>query len=65
MHTRFQILILFVIGHMLLVIGLAGCRTDEVIYPTIGTHVTDEVREGDCMCFAKGTWVRIKRVWTI
>lgn len=54
MHTRFQILILFVIGHMLLVIGLAGCRTDEVIYPTIGTHVTDEVREGGLYVLCEG-----------
>ena len=54
MHTRFQILILYVIGHLLLVIGLAGCRTDEVIYPTIGTHVTDEVREGGLYVLCEG-----------
>jgi len=54
MHARFQILILLVIGHLSLVIGLTGCRGDEVIYPTIGTHVTDEVREGGLYVLCEG-----------
>ena len=31
-----------------------GCRGDEVIYPTIGTHVTDEVREGGLYVLCEG-----------
>ena len=47
MHTRFQILIL-------LALLLFSCRGDEVIYPTIGTHVTDEVRTGGLYVLCEG-----------
>lgn len=53
MHTRFHILI----GFWLLALGswlLTSCRGDEVIYPTIGTHVTDEVREGGLYVLCEG-----------
>ena len=33
---------------------LSSCRGDEVIYPTIGTHVTDEVREGGLYVLCEG-----------
>ena len=33
---------------------LISCRGDEVIYPTIGTHVTDEVREGGLYILCEG-----------
>lgn len=33
---------------------LTGCRGDEVVYPTIGTHVTDEVREGGLYVLCEG-----------
>ena len=54
MHARYQILILLVIGHLSFVIGLTACRGDEVVYPTIGTHVTDEVREGGLYVLCEG-----------
>ena len=47
MHTRFQILIA-------VALLLCACRGDEVIYPTIGTHVTDEVREGGLYVLCEG-----------
>ena len=52
MHRHFQILI----GFWLLALScwLCSCRTDEVIYPTIGTHVTDEVREGGLYVLCEG-----------
>ena len=53
MHARFQILI----GFWLLVLSswlFTACRGDEVIYPTIGTHVTDEVREGGLYVLCEG-----------
>ena len=52
MHTRFQILI----GFWLLALScwLCSCRTDDVIYPTIGTHVTDEVRQGGLYVLCEG-----------
>ena len=31
-----------------------SCRGDEVIYPTIGTHVTDEVRKGGLYVLCEG-----------
>lgn len=49
MHTRLQILI-FALCSLLLM----GCRGDEVVYPTIGTHVTDEVREGGLYVLCEG-----------
>jgi len=33
---------------------LTGCRGDEVVYPTIGTHVTDEVRTGGLYVLCEG-----------
>lgn len=33
---------------------LSSCRGDEVIYPTIGTHVTDEVRTGGLYVLCEG-----------
>ena len=54
MHTRFQILNLLVIGHLSLVIGLCGCRKDEVVYPTIPTDVTDEVQQGGLYVLCEG-----------
>ena len=33
---------------------LICCRGDEVIYPTIGTHVTDEVRKGGLYVLCEG-----------
>jgi len=33
---------------------LTACRGDEVVYPTIGTHVTDEVREGGLYVLCEG-----------
>ena len=53
MHTRFQILI----GFWLLALGcwlFTSCRGDEVIYPTIGTHVTDEVGKGGLYVLCEG-----------
>lgn len=52
MHTRLQILIswLLTLGSWLLV----SCRGDEIVYPTTGTHVTDEVREGGLYVLCEG-----------
>lgn len=50
MHTRFQILILLALGSWL----LFSCRGDEIVYPTIGTRVTDEVREGGLYVLCEG-----------
>lgn len=49
MHARFHILI-FVLCSLL----LWSCRGDEVIYPTIGTHVTDDVRKGGLYVLCEG-----------
>lgn len=49
MYTRSKILIL---GLCFLL--LMGCRGDEVIYPTIGTHVTDEVQKGGLYVLCEG-----------
>ncbi len=37
-----------------LLLTLYSCRGDEVVYPTIGTHVTDEVREGGLYVLCEG-----------
>lgn len=52
MHTRLQILIswFLALGSWLLI----SCRGDEIVYPTIGTHVTDEVREGGLYVLCEG-----------
>ena len=49
MHTRFQILV-FVLCSLLLI----GCRTDDIVYPTIGTHVTDDVQKGGMYILCEG-----------
>lgn len=49
MHTRFQILV-FIVCSLLFV----GCRGEEIIYPTIGTHVTDDVRDGGLYVLCEG-----------
>ena len=58
MYHRFQILRSFTIYHLPFIIFVfvffASCRTDEIIYPTIGTHVTDEVREGGLYVLCEG-----------
>ena len=53
MHPRFHILV----GFWLLALGswlFTSCRGDEVIYPTIGTHVTDEMRQGGLYILCEG-----------
>lgn len=52
MHISRQILGIFFIIHFSFFIS--SCRHDEVIYPTIGTHVTDEVREGGLYVLCEG-----------
>ena len=52
MHTRSQILIAFLIFNFAFLI--TSCRTDEVVYPTIGTHVTDLVGEGGLYVLCEG-----------
>lgn len=44
------------IGSWLLAVGcwLCSCRTDEVVYPTIPTDVTDEVQEGGLYVLCEG-----------
>ena len=37
-----------------LAVNLFSCRGEEVIYPTIGTHVTDEVRTGGLYVLCEG-----------
>lgn len=49
MHNRCKILV-FALCSLL----LWSCRGDEVIYPTIGTHVTDEVRTGGLYVLCEG-----------
>lgn len=49
MHNRSKILV-FALYSLL----LWSCRGDEVIYPTIGTHVTDEVRTGGLYVLCEG-----------
>ena len=59
MHTRFQIL-KYKISNLKYPIAicffilLTSCRGDEIIYPTIGTHVTDEVRQGGLYVLCEG-----------
>ena len=51
MHTRFPILN-FVLCIWFLC--LLGCRGDEIVYPTLGTQVTEEVREGGLYVLCEG-----------
>ena len=51
MHTRFPILN-FVL--CILSLCLLGCRGDEIVYPTLGTQVTEEVREGGLYVLCEG-----------
>lgn len=52
MHLRFQILIscLLALGSWLFV----SCRGDEVVYPTTGTHVTDDEQTGGLYVLCEG-----------
>lgn len=53
MYRRVQILI--GIGLLALSAWLfTACRGDEIVYPTIGTHVTDEVRKGGLYVLCEG-----------
>lgn len=54
MHTRFQILVIQSVLCILYSILLTACRGDEIIYPTIGEHVTDEVRQGGLYILCEG-----------
>ena len=54
MHARFQILVIQSVLCILYSVFLTGCRGDEIIYPTIGTHVTEEVREGGLYVLNEG-----------
>ncbi|MBQ4018604.1 MAG: YncE family protein, partial [Paludibacteraceae bacterium] len=49
MHTRSKILVLALCS-----LFLWSCRGDEVVYPTIGTQVTEEVREGGLYVLCEG-----------
>ncbi|MBO6305932.1 MAG: hypothetical protein J6M55_00355 [Paludibacteraceae bacterium] len=42
------------LSFVLIPYSLFSCRGDEVIYPTIGTHATDEVREGGLYVLCEG-----------
>lgn len=52
MHTCLSILKLQIT--LCICIMLASCRGDEIVYPTIGTHVTDEVRNGGLYVLCEG-----------
>ena len=54
MHTRFQILVTWSVLCILYSVLLTGCRGEDIVYPTIGTHVTDEVREGGLYVLCEG-----------
>ena len=54
MHCRSNILVIESVLCILYSVLLIGCRGDEVIYPTIGTHVTDDVREGGLYVLCEG-----------
>ena len=49
MYTRSKILVFALCSLLLL-----SCRSDEVVYPTIGTHITDEVRVGGLYVLCEG-----------
>lgn len=52
MHIRRKIL--KIVSFVLISYSLFSCRGDEVIYPTIGEHVTDEVRTGGLYILCEG-----------
>ena len=58
MHISSKILGLYSISVTLYILSVltvfTSCRGEEVIYPTIGTHVTDEVREGGLYVLCEG-----------
>ena len=55
MHTCCKILNLYSVLCILSAIAvLSSCRHDEVVYPTIGTHVTDEERTGGLYVLCEG-----------
>ena len=54
MHRHFQILVIQSVLCLLYSVLLTGCRGEDIVYPTIGTHVTDEVREGGLYVLCEG-----------
>ncbi|MBR4563797.1 MAG: hypothetical protein IKO26_05025 [Paludibacteraceae bacterium] len=55
MHTCRKILNLYSVLCILSAIAVfPSCRTDEVVYPTIGTHITDEPRQGGLYVLCEG-----------
>ncbi|MBQ7632160.1 MAG: hypothetical protein IJS82_05330 [Paludibacteraceae bacterium] len=59
MHNRSKILNLLSFSAAVFVltalaVSLFSCRGEEVIYPTIGTHVTDEVQNGGLYILCEG-----------
>ena len=54
MYRRFQILVIQSVLCILYSVLLTACRGDEIVYPTIGTHVTDEVRNGGLYVLCEG-----------
>ena len=55
MHTCRKILNLYSVLCILSAIAVCpSCRTDEVVYPTIGTHITDEPRQGGLYVLCEG-----------
>lgn len=55
MHFSRKILnLLAILTFAIWLFVLTSCRGDEVIYPTIGTHITDEVRSGGLYILCEG-----------
>ena len=59
MHFSLKILKFLITNYQLpialcICIVLSSCRGDEIIYPTIGTHITDEVRVGGLYVLCEG-----------
>lgn len=58
MHISRKILSLYSVSVAVSILSVltlfTSCRGDEVIYPTIGTHVTDEVRTGGLYVLCEG-----------
>ena len=56
MHTRLQILKLLIQLPIVICISilLSSCRGDEVVYPTLGEQVTDEMRQGGLYVLCEG-----------
>lgn len=58
MHSSRKILSLYSVSAAVCILSVitvfSSCRGDEVVYPTIGTHITDEVREGGLYVLCEG-----------